>query len=178
MQRISPPRSYFCSSTAIVARCRSTSVLETTLISNLAHIVADVVGYDGRIGWDSSKPDGSPRKALDVTRLKNLGWSSKITLDEGVRSTVEWFRETAALFADNSLSDKSVKAEYQTAGTSGLAGSSKWPSFLRKSPRVTRTPSHRSDEQPESDCIGEANKHVVVRPIRREGSTTSPCRDS
>jgi GDP-L-fucose synthase len=61
-------------------------------ISNLARIVADVVGYGGRIDWDSSKPDGPPRKTLDVTRLKNLGWSSKITLDEGVRSMVEWFR--------------------------------------------------------------------------------------
>ncbi|TSD93185.1 GDP-L-fucose synthase [Skermania sp. ID1734] len=61
-------------------------------ISNVADLVARAVGYGGRIEWDSTKPDGTPRKVLDVTKLTNLGWSPRISLDDGVRSTVEWFR--------------------------------------------------------------------------------------
>jgi GDP-L-fucose synthase len=61
-------------------------------IRELASLVADVVGYQGAIEWDSSKPDGTPRKLLDVSRLANSGWTASIGLEEGVRSTVEWYR--------------------------------------------------------------------------------------
>ena len=61
-------------------------------IKELASIVADAVGFDGETHWDTSKPDGSPQKLLDVSKLAQAGWTSKIDLQEGLRSTVEWYR--------------------------------------------------------------------------------------
>ena len=61
-------------------------------IRELAEAVAKATGYKGEIYWDSSKPDGTPKKQLDVTRLTSLGWQSSISLDEGVRSTIANFR--------------------------------------------------------------------------------------
>jgi GDP-L-fucose synthase len=69
-------------------------------IKELAEVVAAVVGYDGGIEWDTSKPDGTPRKLLDVSRIRKLGWEPKIGLEEGIRSTYRWFlddRNTAQL---------------------------------------------------------------------------------
>jgi len=60
-------------------------------IRELAEQVAQAVGYSGRIEWDASKPDGTPRKLLDVSRLASLGWTSRISLEDGLRSTVEEF---------------------------------------------------------------------------------------
>lgn len=62
-------------------------------IKELAETVASVVGYSGEIRWDASKPDGTPRKLLDVSRLKNLGWSPKIGLAEGIENAVAWYRD-------------------------------------------------------------------------------------
>lgn len=62
-------------------------------IRELGETVASVVGYSGEILWDSSKPDGTPRKLLDVSRLKNLGWSPRIGLSEGIENAVAWYRE-------------------------------------------------------------------------------------
>ena len=64
-------------------------------IRELSQMVADVVGYDGDIEWDSSRPDGTPRKVLDVGRLTSLGWRPRIQLQDGLRSTYEWYREHA-----------------------------------------------------------------------------------
>ncbi|UKA56553.1 GDP-L-fucose synthase [Arthrobacter sp. FW305-BF8] len=64
-------------------------------IQELASIVADAVGYTGEIHWDTTKPDGTPQKLLDVSKLATAGWSSKIRLDDGIRGTVEWFRANA-----------------------------------------------------------------------------------
>ncbi len=64
---------------------------EDVTIKELAATVAEVVGYEGDIIWDSSKPDGTPRKLLDVSRLKALGWAPQISLREGIASTYEWF---------------------------------------------------------------------------------------
>ena len=61
-------------------------------ISELAAIVAEVVGYDGQTLWDTSMPDGTPRKLLDVSRLKALGWSPSIGLRDGIAATVADFR--------------------------------------------------------------------------------------
>lgn len=61
-------------------------------IRELASLVASAVGYSGQILWDATKPDGTPRKLLDVSKLSGSGWSPKIGLEEGIRSTVEWFR--------------------------------------------------------------------------------------
>jgi GDP-L-fucose synthase len=62
-------------------------------ILELAQLVARVVGYEGRIATDSSKPDGTPRKLLDVSLLDSLGWRARIGLEEGVRATYEAFVE-------------------------------------------------------------------------------------
>jgi GDP-L-fucose synthase len=62
-------------------------------IKELASIVADAVGFAGETDWDTSKPDGSPQKLLDVSKLAQAGWTSRIGLQEGLRSTVEWYRE-------------------------------------------------------------------------------------
>lgn len=60
-------------------------------IRSLAELVARVVGYEGEIEWDASKPDGTPRKLLDVSKLEKLGWKYKTELEEGIRLTYEDF---------------------------------------------------------------------------------------
>jgi len=60
-------------------------------IRKLAELVADIVGFKGMIKWDTSKPDGTPRKQLDVTKLNDLGWSEKTTLSSGIERTYKWF---------------------------------------------------------------------------------------
>ncbi len=64
---------------------------EDLSIRDLAEIVARVVGYDGPAHWDVSKPDGTPRKLMDSSRLRARGWSPKISLEDGIRSTYEWY---------------------------------------------------------------------------------------
>ncbi len=68
---------------------------EDVTIAELASLIADVVGYSGAVEWDASKPDGTPRKLLDVTRMKSLGWEPAIGLREGIASTYEEYRATA-----------------------------------------------------------------------------------
>ena len=60
-------------------------------IRDLAFIVANVVGYDGPIVWDSSKPDGTPRKLMDSSRLRAKGWEPRISLEDGIRATYDWY---------------------------------------------------------------------------------------
>ena len=60
-------------------------------IRELAELVARIVGFTGRLVFDTTKPDGTPRKLLDVGRLSALGWKPSITLEEGVRGTYDWF---------------------------------------------------------------------------------------
>lgn len=60
-------------------------------IDELALLVADVVGFNGQIEHDTSVPDGTPRKLLDVSRLSGLGWTASIELDDGIRRTYQWF---------------------------------------------------------------------------------------
>jgi GDP-L-fucose synthase len=64
-------------------------------IKELASIVADAVGYQGEMTWDTSKPDGTPQKLLDVSRLAKAGWTASIPLSEGIRQTVSWYRANA-----------------------------------------------------------------------------------
>lgn len=66
---------------------------EDSTIREIAGIVAEAVGYDGRIEWDTTKPDGTPRKLLDVTKLRETGWEPTIGLRDGIASTVQWYRE-------------------------------------------------------------------------------------
>ena len=60
-------------------------------IKELASLVARKAGFVGRIEWDASKPDGTPRKVLDITRLRALGWEPRISLEAGIAETVQWF---------------------------------------------------------------------------------------
>ena len=64
-------------------------------IRDLARTIQHVVGYQGRVVHDTSKPDGTPRKLLDVSRLNALGWHSSISLEEGIRQTYEWYLRSA-----------------------------------------------------------------------------------
>ncbi len=66
---------------------------EDVTIRELAGMIREEVGFDGEIVWDSTQPDGTPRKLLDVSRLKALGWSPKISLRDGIASTYAWFQQ-------------------------------------------------------------------------------------
>lgn len=69
-------------------------------IKALAELIQRIVGHTGEIVWDSTKPDGTPRKLMDVTKLKAAGWKSSISLEEGIRSTFEWFLEQQGNFKE------------------------------------------------------------------------------
>lgn len=69
---------------------------EDLTIAELAELVARVTGYSGRIRFDPSRPDGTPRKLLDVSRIRALGWKARIPIEEGVASTYEWYCAHAA----------------------------------------------------------------------------------
>lgn len=64
---------------------------EDLSILELAGIIAGIIGYNGKIRYDSSKPDGTPQKLLDISRLKNLGWAPTVTIHEGIRKSYEWY---------------------------------------------------------------------------------------
>jgi GDP-L-fucose synthase len=63
-------------------------------ILELAELIKDIVGFEGEIVNDLSKPDGTPRKLLDVSRLNDLGWEAQISLEEGIKDTYKWFKES------------------------------------------------------------------------------------
>jgi GDP-L-fucose synthase len=65
-------------------------------IAELAQLVAGAAGFTGEIAWDTSKPDGTPRKVMDVSRVKSLGWSPKISLSDGIAQTIAWYRKANA----------------------------------------------------------------------------------
>jgi len=66
---------------------------EDCSIRELAEKIREATGYGGEIRWDTSKPDGTPRKLLDVSRIHELGWHHSISLEEGIRTTLEWYRQ-------------------------------------------------------------------------------------
>jgi len=70
---------------------------EDLSIRDLASLVADVTGYTGTITWDATHPDGTPRKLLDSSRVRSLGWRSAVDLKDGIRATYRWFSEAEAL---------------------------------------------------------------------------------
>lgn len=65
---------------------------EDSTIKEIAEIVASAVGFEGETEWDTSKPDGTPQKLLDVTKLRNAGWTPRIDLEAGIATTVDWYR--------------------------------------------------------------------------------------
>ena len=64
---------------------------EDVTIRDLARLICDVVGFDGELVWDKTKPDGTPRKLLDATRIRELGWQPRVSLRNGITKTYEWF---------------------------------------------------------------------------------------
>lgn len=74
-------------------------------ISELARLVADLAGYDGDIDYDPARPDGTPRKVLDVSRITALGWRPRIPLRDGIAATVRWFTTT---YGDGSVQGSDV----------------------------------------------------------------------
>jgi GDP-L-fucose synthase len=62
-------------------------------IKELAELIQQTVGHTGEIIWDSTKPDGTPRKLMDVSKMTDAGWIAKIELEDGIRRTYEWFLE-------------------------------------------------------------------------------------
>jgi GDP-L-fucose synthase len=62
-----------------------------TSIAELAGVVAEITGFQGEIIWDTSRPNGTPRKILDSSRIRNLGWEPRVGLVEGIRRTYDWF---------------------------------------------------------------------------------------
>ncbi|CAB4882472.1 unannotated protein [freshwater metagenome] len=69
---------------------------EDLTIKDLAELVAELAGFKGELAWDSSKPDGTPRKVLDVSKAKALGWAAKISLRDGIASTINWYKDATA----------------------------------------------------------------------------------
>ena len=62
-------------------------------IRDLGQKIANLTGFTGKVVWDSNRPDGTPRKVLDSTKINKLGWKAAITLDQGIAATVEWYQE-------------------------------------------------------------------------------------
>lgn len=69
---------------------------EDISIRELAELICDVVGFKGELAWDTTKPDGTPRKLLDVSKVRALGWHHHIALRDGIARTYEWFQQNAA----------------------------------------------------------------------------------
>jgi GDP-L-fucose synthase len=69
---------------------------EDISIRGLAELICDVVGFAGKLAWDRTKPDGTPRKLLDISKLHNLGWRPMIPLRDGVAQTYDWFLKNVA----------------------------------------------------------------------------------
>ncbi len=67
-------------------------------IKDLALKIANIIGYEGKIEWDLSKPDGTPRKKLDTTKLNNLGWEAKTNLDDGILQTIDFLKKQNYIF--------------------------------------------------------------------------------
>lgn len=66
-------------------------------ICALAMLVKDIVGYEGDVVWDTTKPDGTPQKLLELSRMRKLGWEAKTKLEEGIRKTYDWYRRQSVL---------------------------------------------------------------------------------
>lgn len=73
-------------------------------IKELAELIQKTVGHAGEIVWDSSKPDGTPRKLMDVSKMHNLGWTHQVSLEEGISKTYQWFLENINNFKEVKMS--------------------------------------------------------------------------
>ena len=69
---------------------------EDLSIKDLALLIKKIIGFEGELKFDSSKPDGTPRKVLDVSKAKSLGWAPKISLRDGIDQTIAWYKDATA----------------------------------------------------------------------------------
>jgi GDP-L-fucose synthase len=69
---------------------------EDVSIRELAELICEIVGFKGELTWDANKPDGTPRKLLDISKIRRLGWSPSVSLREGIARTYEWFLKNEA----------------------------------------------------------------------------------
>lgn len=69
-------------------------------IKQLAELIQKIIGFEGSVKWDISKPDGTPKKLLDVSKINNLGWKHKVSLEEGIKTTYNWFLENRNNFKE------------------------------------------------------------------------------
>jgi len=84
-------------------------------IRELAEMIAEIAGFRGRIVFDATRPDGTPRKLSDVTRMRELGWAARIPLRQGIAQTFAWFREHARSLRIVSLTEQRAAAPGATA---------------------------------------------------------------
>ncbi len=91
-------------------------------IIELANLISEVVGYKGSIEYDSSKPDGTPRKLMDVSRMENLGWKYKTELKDGIEKTYKWYLDNIIQKIKNKNQNKTMKKALIT-GITGQDGS-------------------------------------------------------
>ena len=91
------PRAYWAAASPMMSQINVGSGEDCT-IAELARLVAEVTGFRGSIEFDRSKPDGTPRKLLDVSRLQSIGWSAAISLPEGLKDAYAWFLDHQADF--------------------------------------------------------------------------------
>lgn len=70
---------------------------EDLTIQALAELISKKAGFTGKINWDRDRPDGTPRKILDISRIRSLGWEPKISLSDGITQTIDWYRKNRAL---------------------------------------------------------------------------------
>jgi GDP-L-fucose synthase len=86
------PREAYAACTEVTTSHINVGTGEDLSIAELASLVSEVVGYQGEIRYDTSKPDGTPRKLLDISRIRELGWTPEVSLREGVTRAYEDFR--------------------------------------------------------------------------------------
>ena len=72
-------------------------------IKQLAETIQTVIGHEGSIHWDATKPDGTPKKLMDVSKMKELGWEYSTELEDGIKKTYEWFFENQDTFKEIKL---------------------------------------------------------------------------
>ena len=77
---------------------------EDLTIQELALMIQKVIGHTGEVIWDSSKPDGTPRKLMDISKMHSLGWKHKVELEEGIQKTYDWFLENINNFKEVKMS--------------------------------------------------------------------------
>ena len=89
-------RPAFFYSRITIAPRSSTSVAGTDLtIRELAELICEVVGFEGGLTWDETKPDGTPRKLLDISKISSLGWKPTVPLREGIAQFYDWYKAHA-----------------------------------------------------------------------------------